>query len=103
MSTERMRVSEGLPTHGAQVGFPGVGDEVAPQLGQLGESTGAVWAPVGALPGVQPQVSSEVAPLAECSATVGAEVGFFPGVEPHVVPQGALGGQAPPTHWARAG
>lgn len=47
----------------AQVGFTCVGDETAPQFGQLGESTGTVWALVGALPCVQPQVSSEVALL----------------------------------------
>lgn len=87
MSTQCMWVSEGLPTHWAQVGLTSVGDEMAPQLGKLGESTGTVWASVRALPCVQPQVSSEVAPLAECSATVWAQEGFFPSVEPHVIPQ----------------
>lgn len=87
MSTQGMWVSEDLPTHRAQVGLTSVGDEMAPQLGKLGESTGTVWASVRALPCVQPQVSSEVAPLAECSATVWAQEGFFPSVEPHVVPQ----------------
>lgn len=100
MGTECMWVSQGLPTHGAQVGLSSVGDEMAPQFRQLGEGTGTVWARVGALPRVQPQVSLEVAPLAECSTTVWAQVGFLPSVESHVVPQGTLSGQEPSTHWA---
>lgn len=56
VSTQRVWVSEGLPTHGAQVGLPGVGDEVAPQFGKLGESVSTVRAAVRALPCVQSQV-----------------------------------------------
>lgn len=102
MSTECMWVSQGLPTHGAQVGLASVGDEMASQFRQLGESIGTMWALVGALPCVLPQMSLEVAPLAECSTTVWAQVGLLPSVQPHVVPKGTLGGQEPSTHWARA-
>lgn len=102
VSAQCMWVSEGLPTHGAQVGLPGVGDEMAPQFWQLREGVGTVRAAVRALPRVQPQVPTQVAPLAERSATVWAQEGLFTCVEPHVVPQGALAGQGPPTHGARA-
>lgn len=97
-----VRVSEGLPTHGAQVGLAGVRDEVASQFRQLGEGLGAVRAAVRALPCVQPQVPTQVAPLAECPAAVWAQEGLLPCMEPHVVPQGALVGQGPPTHGAGA-
>lgn len=102
MRAQRVGVPEGLPTHGAQVGLPSVGDEVAPQFRQLGEGFSAVWAAVRALPCVQPQVPAQAAPLAERPAAVWAQEGLLPRVEPHVVPQGALVGQGPPAHRARA-
>lgn len=87
MSTKCMWVSEGLPTHRAQVGLTSVGNEMTPQLWKLGESTGTVWALIRTLPCVQPQVSSEVAPLAECSPTVWAQEWLFSSVKSHVVLQ----------------
>lgn len=86
MSTEYTWVSAGLPTHRAQVGLTSVGDEMALQLGNLGDSIGTVWTLIRALPCVQPQLSSEVAPLAGCSTTVLAQEGLSPSVEPQVVP-----------------
>lgn len=71
MSTQRVWVSKGLPTHRAQVGLPSMGDEVAPQFRQLGKGVSTVWAVVRALPHMQPQVPMQAAPLAECPASVG--------------------------------
>lgn len=102
MSAQRVWVSKGLPAHGAQVGLPGVRDQMAPQLRQLGKGIRTVRAAVRTLARVQAQMPTQVAPLTERPATVRAQEGLLPRVEPHVVPQGALVGQGPPTHRARA-
>lgn len=44
--TQRVRVSQRLPTHGAQVGLAGVCEEVEPELQPLSEGLGTVWAAV---------------------------------------------------------
>ena len=95
---QRVGVPQRLAADGAQVGLARVGDEMSPQLWQLGEGVAAEAALVGLLARVQAEVLAQVALLSEVLAAVGTGVRSLPRVQAHVVAQGARVGQVTSTY-----